>query len=149
MGIIEGSVVEGDGLGCESAGVVEQVGPEVKHLAVGDRCIVFASGAFSTSLTTSEKVCVKIPDSLSFPDAASMATVYCTVIYSVIEKANLQHGQVRKAIDFLAPSLLTLLQTILIHSACGGVGIAAIQVWYVFAPELTRQNVLTAWEVAH
>jgi len=97
MGIVEGTVVEGDGLGCESAGIVEKVGPEVKDLTVGDRCIVFASGAFATSLTTSEKVCVKIPDSLSFTDAASMATVYCTVIYSVIDKARLEKGQVSQA----------------------------------------------------
>lgn len=94
MGIVEGAVVEGDGLGCESAGIVEKVGPEVKDLTVGDRCIIFASGAFATSLTTSEKVCVKIPDTLSFTDAASMATVYCTVIYSVIDKARLEKGQV-------------------------------------------------------
>jgi NADPH:quinone reductase-like Zn-dependent oxidoreductase len=97
MGIVEGSVVEGDGLGCESAGVVGKVGPDVEDLAIGDRCIVFASGAFATSLTTSEKVCVKIPDSLSFTDAASMATVYCTVIYSVIDKARLEKNQVSGA----------------------------------------------------
>lgn len=94
MGIVEGDVNEGSGLGCESAGFVETVGPEVKHLVPGDRCMVFASGAFSTRLMTNESVCVRIPESLSFEEAAGMATVYCTVLYSLFDKANLQKGQV-------------------------------------------------------
>jgi len=76
--------------------------------------MVFASGAFETTLTTMEQLCVKIPDSLTYVDAASMATVYSTVIYSLLDKARLEKGQ-----------------SVLIHSACGGVGLAAVQIWYV------------------
>lgn len=98
MGVVEDAVVEGDGLGCQSAGIVEQVGPEVvKGLAVGDRCIMSASGAFATAATTYEKLCIKISDSLFFANAASTATVYCTVIYSIVNKAKLEKGQVSQA----------------------------------------------------
>jgi hypothetical protein len=114
MGIVEGQMIEGDGLGNESAGIVQKVGPDVQGLSPGDRVMIFASGAFATTLTTTEQVCVKIPDNLNFTDAASMPTVYGTVIYSLLDKARLEKGQ-----------------TVLIHSACGGVGIAAIQIWYV------------------
>ncbi|KAI9657994.1 MAG: Type I Iterative PKS [Bathelium mastoideum] len=118
-GIIEGKTLEGDGLGAESSGVIEKVGPDVKSLAPGDRCMVFASGNFSTTMTTCESNCVKIPDGLSFVEAACMATVYCTVIYSLIDKARVEEGQ-----------------TVLIHSACGGVGIAAIQICRILGAEI-------------
>ena len=114
MGIVEGQPAKGcddDGLGCESAGIVEKVGPDVKGLVPGDRVMPFGAGTFTTALTTSETMCVKIPDALSFDEAATMAAVYVTVIHSIIDKAQLEAGQ-----------------SILIHSACGGVGIAAIQV---------------------
>lgn len=114
MGIIEGQIVEGDGFGNESAGIIQKVGPDVQGLSPGDRVMVIASGAFTTTLTTLEPVCVKIPDSLNFVDAASMPTVYSTAIYCLLDKAQLVKGQ-----------------SVLIHSACGGVGIAAIQIWYV------------------
>jgi hypothetical protein len=114
MGIVEGQVVEGFGLDCESAGVIQKVGPDVQGLLPGDRVLGIASGAFATTMTTVEQLSVKIPNSLTFVEAASMATVYGTVIYSLLDKARLEKGQ-----------------SVLIHSACGGVGIAAIQIWYV------------------
>jgi malonyl CoA-acyl carrier protein transacylase len=114
MGIVEGQPAKGcddDGLGCESAGIVEKVGPEVKGLVPGDRVMAFGAGTLTTALTTFEPMCVKIPKALSFDEAATMAAVYVTVIHSLIDKAQLETGQ-----------------SVLIHSACGGVGIAAIQV---------------------
>jgi acyl transferase domain-containing protein len=98
MGVVEGKILEGDGLGCESAGVVTKVGPKVKDLKPGDRCMVFASGAFSSSMTVREELCAKIPPTMSFAEAASMPTVYCTVIYSLCNVAHLEKGQVSSAI---------------------------------------------------
>jgi NADPH:quinone reductase-like Zn-dependent oxidoreductase len=116
MVIVEGTVVEGDGLGCECSGVVTRVGkqsptlticvayvltfrdlvgPDVQSLVPGDRCVVFASGAFSTSLTTNEKIYAKLPDDMSFAGATTLPTVYCTVIYGLIHKAQIRRGQVR------------------------------------------------------
>ncbi|KAL9076681.1 MAG: hypothetical protein Q9157_003571 [Trypethelium eluteriae] len=94
MGVVDESKVEGEGLGLESAGIVEKVGPEVKDLAPGDRCVVLATGTFSTTLTTTEDRCVKLPDSLSFVDAASMAIAYSTAFYSLTDIARVEKGQV-------------------------------------------------------
>lgn len=78
----------------EATGVVTRLGPEVKDLRVGDRVILFSRGSFSTSIITSEKLCEVIPDDLSFEDGATMACVYATAIYSLIDIGGLKRGQV-------------------------------------------------------
>ncbi|KAJ6008477.1 Acyl transferase/acyl hydrolase/lysophospholipase [Penicillium herquei] len=100
----------GNGFGLEAAGVVRRTGPNVRDLEVGDRVMLLSSGCFSTDVVVSEKVCERIPAGLSFEDAATMPCVFATAMYSLFEVGNLQSGQ-----------------SILIHSACGGVGLAAIQ----------------------
>ncbi|KAJ3526674.1 hypothetical protein NM208_g11075 [Fusarium decemcellulare] len=115
-GIIE---VPEEGFGLEATGVVARLGPDVKDLRVGDRVILFSRGSFSTSITTSEKLCEVIPDDLSFEDGATMPCVYATAIYSLIDIGGLKHGQ-----------------SVLIHSACGGVGIAAIQIARMLGAEI-------------
>jgi len=108
MGIVDD---RGTGLGLEGSGIIKRVGADVTDLKIGDRVIMMCQNCFSTSLTTTFKRCFKIPDTLSLERAASMACVYSTVIHSFIKMAHLQKDQ-----------------TVLIHSACGGVGIAAIQI---------------------
>lgn len=80
--------------GYEAAGIVRQVGPEVTKVAVGDRVITMDNGTFTTALVTSELICEKIPDSMSFADAASMPIVFATAIYALVDIAVLQKGQV-------------------------------------------------------
>ncbi|KAL8335898.1 hypothetical protein RB598_009873 [Gaeumannomyces tritici] len=99
-----------EGFGLEASGVVSAVGPDVRHLRPGDRVFLLNRGSFSTSITIPEELCEKIPDGLSLEDAATMPCVYATAIYSLFNIGRLQRGQ-----------------SVLIHSACGGVGIAAIQ----------------------
>ncbi|KAI1374100.1 hypothetical protein F4677DRAFT_427124 [Hypoxylon crocopeplum] len=119
MGIVDGQAVDDEGLGCECAGVVEAVGPNVTDLSPGDRVMVLHIGAFATSIVANTEACAKIPAHLSFADAASMPTVYGTVIHSLLDKAQLEKGQ-----------------TVLIHSACGGVGIAAVQICRMIGAEI-------------
>ncbi|KAI9820043.1 MAG: Type I Iterative PKS [Pycnora praestabilis] len=119
MGIVDGHIIEGNGLGCECSGIIRQIGPEVKDMEVGDRVIVFAGGSYSTFLTTTSKLCAKMPDELSFEDGATMPCVYSTVIHSLLEV-----GMLEKA------------QTVLIQSACGGIGIAAIQISQMIGAEI-------------
>ena len=95
MGIVDGNKAESDGLGCESAGIVTQVGPDVKNLKIGDQVAVFSGNSYSTSLTTGSKLCVKMADGLTFEEAATMPCVYGTVIYSLLEIAKLEKDQVR------------------------------------------------------
>ena len=94
MGKLAKRAAEGDGLGYESVGIVEKIGPDVKDLVPGDRCMVLGNGAFATSLTTSSKLCAKIPKSLSFIDAASMVVAYSTAIYSLFDMARAERDQV-------------------------------------------------------
>lgn len=108
MGVVDSTT---DCLGLEAAGIIREAGPCVKDLAVGDRVFVFGAGCFSTGLIISQKYCAKIPDSLSFDEAATMPCVYSTVLHGLLDIGRLEAGQ-----------------TVLIHSACGGVGLAAIQI---------------------
>jgi NADPH:quinone reductase-like Zn-dependent oxidoreductase len=94
MGVLTDSKIEGKGLGCEGSGIVVNVGSEVKDLRSGDRVIFSSSGAFSTVLAVSEKLCAKISDSLSFTEAATMPCVYSTAIYCLIDLGRIQAGQV-------------------------------------------------------
>ncbi|KAI1416673.1 hypothetical protein F5Y13DRAFT_205511 [Hypoxylon sp. FL1857] len=111
MGIVNGPPDAGDGFGFECSGVIAAVGPEVKDFAVGDRVMSITADAYATTTKTSASICIKVPDDLSFEEAASMPCVYITVIHGVVNLARLEEGQ-----------------TVLIHSACGGVGLAAMYI---------------------
>ncbi|KAI8287374.1 Highly reducing polyketide synthase [Colletotrichum sp. SAR11_57] len=116
MGIVDSA---NSRMGLEAAGVVREIGPNVRALAPGDRVFVFGGGCFSTGITISEKLCVKIPDSLSFEDAATMPCVFSTVIHGLLEVGRLESGD-----------------SVLIHSACGGVGLAAMQICKMAGAEI-------------
>src|SRR6266536_5431244 len=90
-GIVE---IPEQGFGLEASGVISSVGSEVKDLQVGDRVMLFSRGCFSTSVTVSEKICEKIPDNLSFEDAATMPCVYATAMYSLFNIGRLEKGKV-------------------------------------------------------
>ncbi|KAF6823452.1 polyketide synthase [Colletotrichum plurivorum] len=111
MGLISPS--SSSGLGCEASGVITATGSSVTNLNVGDRVMVFAPQAacFSTDIQAPAALCAGIPGSLSFADAAGMPCVFITVLRALVDKAGLRKGQ-----------------SVLIHSAAGGVGIAAMQV---------------------
>ena len=81
--------------------------------------MLFSRGSFASSIITSEKLCEVIPDDLGFEDGATMPCVYATAIYSLIDIGALKRGQ-----------------SVLIHSACGGVGIAAIQIARMLGAEI-------------
>ncbi|KAE8364491.1 hypothetical protein BDV27DRAFT_157797 [Aspergillus caelatus] len=110
MGVVpidEGQVL----LGTDSAGIVTEVGPNVKNVSAGDRVMALTveSTSYTTVLQISSHLCIRIPDDCSFEEASTLPTVYLTVLRTLKEKANLRRGQ-----------------STLIHSAAGGVGIAAI-----------------------
>lgn len=106
-------VGEVSGSGLEGAGRVLAIGSAVNHVQVGDRVMWLSVDrpGFATQVQIPSAWCVKTPDHLSDEAAATMPVVYYTVISCLVDKANLQRGQ-----------------SVLIHSATGGVGIAAIHV---------------------
>ena len=81
--------------GLEAAGVVRRIGPKVQNLEVGDRVVVLGRNTFSLQVVESELLMAKIPDDLTFNDAGTLAVAYSVAIYSLINVANLQAGQVR------------------------------------------------------
>jgi NADPH:quinone reductase-like Zn-dependent oxidoreductase/acyl carrier protein/NAD(P)-dependent dehydrogenase (short-subunit alcohol dehydrogenase family) len=100
-------------LGSEGAGVITKVGSNVSDFKPGDRVATMAAdtGVFASKLRRPASACVHLPPDLSDEDAAGLLIPYVTVMWSFVEKARLRKGQ-----------------TVLIHSAAGGVGIAAIHV---------------------
>jgi NADPH2:quinone reductase len=98
--------------GAELAGVVSAVGPEVRHLAVGDR--VFASvgtGGFAEQCVAPALRVQKLPADMDFETGASFVLVYGTSLHALQTIARLQPGE-----------------TLLVLGAAGGVGIAAVEI---------------------
>lgn len=100
------------GLGTEGAGVVEAVGPGVKHVKPGDR-VAYAGGvpgAYSEARNMDAGVLVKIPRGISDEAAAAMMLKGMTVEYLIRRTFPVKKGQ-----------------TVLFHAAAGGVGLIAGQ----------------------
>jgi len=100
------------GLGMEGAGVIEAVGPDVKHVKPGDR-VAYACrppGAYADVRVMPAGSLVKLPDSISFETAAAMMLQGLTVQYLFHRTFPLKGGE-----------------TILFHAAAGGVGLIACQ----------------------
>ena len=97
-------------LGVEGSGVVRRIGQGVANFNIGDRVVVFEKGCFGNRVQLTEERAHKIPDTMSFEEAATIMGVYLTSLYCLFNLGNLRKGQ-----------------TVLIHSAAGGIGISSIQ----------------------
>ncbi|WP_019341479.1 quinone oxidoreductase family protein [Stutzerimonas stutzeri] len=100
------------GLGTEGAGVVEALGEGVDDFAVGDR-VAYATGplgAYGEHHTLPARHLVKLPESVSFEQAASVMLKGLTTQYLLRQTYELKAGE-----------------TILFHAAAGGVGSIACQ----------------------
>ena len=100
------------GLGTEAAGIVRQVGRNVTYLAAGDRVVYAQSslGAYSTVHNVLAEKIAKLPDAISFEQAAASFLKGLTVYY-LLRKTH--------AIKANEPFLF--------HAAAGGVGLIACQ----------------------
>ncbi|KAL8303319.1 hypothetical protein RB600_006977 [Gaeumannomyces tritici] len=96
-------------LGIECSGVVSRVGTRVSRLKVGDRVLTAQMSSLRTMVRAPENLVYPIPEHMSFEEAATLPIVYWTAYYSLFEVARLKEGE-----------------TVLIHSASGGLGQAAI-----------------------
>ena len=98
-------------LGLEFAGEVVDVGEKVTKISVGERVFgITAGGAQAEFLTIDESLLVKIPDNLSFPQAAAIPEAFITAHDAIFTQGNLQKDE-----------------TLLIHAVGSGVGLAALQ----------------------
>ncbi|MFD0296795.1 SDR family NAD(P)-dependent oxidoreductase [Streptomyces sp. NPDC127118] len=104
-------LLPGDGsLGIEGSGVITEVGSAVTGLKAGDRVMGMLPDAFGPLTVVSQRLVVRIPDHWSFAEAAAIPIVYGTAYYALVELARIRPGE-----------------TLLLHAAAGGVGLAALQ----------------------
>ncbi len=97
-------------VGAEGAGVVLEVGPGVEDLAPGDRVMGLLPGAIAPVAVSNRPLLVRIPEGWSFAEAAAVPTVFLAAYYGLVDLAGLRGGE-----------------TLLVHAAAGGVGMAAVQ----------------------
>ena len=98
--------------GKDGAGVVEAVGSEVTGLKPGDRVLTAGSisGTYAEYSLCEESHLGKLPDKVEFEMGAGVWTPYATSCRALFQKADEKPGE-----------------TVLIHGASGGVGLAAVQ----------------------
>jgi NADPH:quinone reductase-like Zn-dependent oxidoreductase len=103
------------GLGCDVAGVVAAVGPEVSRFAIGDevygRLEKARMGGLAERVAADEAVLARRPASVSFEEAAAVPLAALTALQALREDAGVAAGQ-----------------RVLIHAGAGGVGTFAIQI---------------------
>lgn len=107
MGVIDNSPGE---MGFEGSGVVRAVGPGVSRFSVGDRVMYLGSGCFKTIHKMKAALCVKMDDSMTFEQGAALPCVYATACMALVDKADLQEGQVRKPNDELTRRVAIVLK---------------------------------------
>ncbi|KAL9094132.1 MAG: hypothetical protein Q9165_003547 [Trypethelium subeluteriae] len=106
--------------GMEAAGRISNVGADVSHLAVGELVMALSEdGCAATRVIVPASLVVRLPDALKPAEAATMPLCYTTAIQALIVQGQLKAGQV-----------------VLIHSAAGGVGLAAIRVCEMIGAEI-------------
>ena len=98
--------------GFEIAGAVEKVGPGVSKFSGGERVIAqVAVGGFAEYAIAEESHTHLKPLAMSDDEAAAFPLVYQTSYFGLAYRGALQKGE-----------------TVLVHSAAGGVGLAAVQI---------------------
>ena len=98
--------------GTDGAGTVESVGEDVKRFGVGDRVYIAGclSGTYAEKALCEERTLFPLPAHVSFAQGSAMHIPYATAFRALFHRAHAEGGE-----------------TVLIHGASGGVGIAAVQ----------------------
>ena len=98
--------------GLEVAGEIVSMGEDVAGLATGQRVVALcATGGYAEMVTASAEVTIRIPDEMPYETAAGFMVAYGTAHVGLEHRAGLRAGE-----------------TLLVHGAGGGVGLAAVEV---------------------
>lgn len=98
--------------GMECAGVVMEVGAGVSEVKTGDRVMASPGvGAMAEEVIAPAAGTFRIPDSMSFEQAAGFPVTYGTTYYALVDRARLKPGEV-----------------LMVHGAAGGVGSNAVEI---------------------
>jgi len=114
----------------EGSGVVVEVGPKVRGLRPGDRVMGMMSGGAGPLSVADASLLAPIPAGLSFAEAATVPVAFLTAHYGLGEIAGLKAGD-----------------SVLIHTATGGVGMAAIQLARLAGAEVYATASPAKWGV--
>ena len=111
MGVYPGLDGAAPVIGGECVGFVTALGDDVDSVEIGQRVIAFGPGTFGSHLTTLADLVVGVPDTLPDREASTFGIAYLTAWHSLCEVGRLSPGE-----------------RVLIHSATGGVGLAALSI---------------------
>jgi candicidin polyketide synthase FscB len=101
---------EWDSIGSEGAGIVLEVGSGVDDLVPGTRVMGLLDSAFGPTALADRRSLAPIPEGWSFAQAATVPVAFLTAYYGLVDLGGVKAGE-----------------RVLVHSAAGGVGMAAIQ----------------------
>lgn len=98
--------------GTDAAGEILQIGSEVKHWKVGDRCYLTGSqtGSYAEQALCNLNQVQPLPAKITYQQGAALYVPYSTAYRALFQRGGAQPGQ-----------------WVLIHGASGGVGLAATQ----------------------
>ncbi len=98
--------------GAEVAGIVRAVGEGVEGFAEGDRVFGTAGlGGFAETVVLPARGVWRMPEGMSFEEAAALPIIYPTSYAGLVFRARLAQGE-----------------NLLVHAAAGGVGLTAVQI---------------------
>ncbi|WP_327130124.1 SDR family NAD(P)-dependent oxidoreductase [Streptomyces sp. NBC_01343] len=106
-------------LGSEAAGLVVETAPDVTGLRVGDRVFGMVAGGFGPLAVADRRVITRMPAGWTFAQAAAAPVVFLTAYYALRDLAGLAEGE-----------------SVLVHAAAGGVGMAATQLARLWGAEV-------------
>jgi putative PIG3 family NAD(P)H quinone oxidoreductase len=105
-------------LGLEVAGIIAELGPGVSGWQIGDRVITLVGGGGYAAYAVAYAIhLMRIPESMSFEEAACVCESYITAFLNVFMIGELRDGQ-----------------TAILHGGGGGVNTAAIQLAKALTP---------------
>lgn len=109
-------------LGADFAGIIEEVGNNVKHFKVGDRVFgeSIKGGAFAEYICVAANVCGIMPDGTGFPEMASVPIAGITALQALVTHGKLKAGE-----------------SVLINGSSGGVGHFAVQIAKAYGANVT------------
>ncbi len=105
-----GMIEDEEPLGGEGAGTVVAVAPDVTGFAAGDRVMGLFPTRVGPSAATDQRLLAPVPPGWTDAEAATAPMVFLTAYHGLCSIANVRKGQ-----------------SVLIHAAAGGVGLAALQ----------------------